>query len=54
MPQGVLAIGEMAGEGLRKVSFEAASEGKRIADALGGQMCALITVSYTHLRAHET
>jgi electron transfer flavoprotein alpha subunit len=42
MPQGVLAVGEMAGEGLRKVSFEAASEGKRIADALSGGMCALV------------
>mgnify|MGYP001813842983 CR=1 FL=1 len=42
MPQGVLVIAELAGDGLRKVSFEAASEAKRIADQVGGAMCALV------------
>ncbi len=38
MPNNVLIIGEGRAEGLRKVSFELATVGKRLADALGGSV----------------
>jgi electron transfer flavoprotein alpha subunit len=42
MPQGVLAITEQRDGVFRKISFEAVSEGRRIADGLGADLCAVI------------
>jgi electron transfer flavoprotein alpha subunit len=42
MPQGVLAITEQRDGVFRKVSFEAVSEGRRIADGLGADLCAVV------------
>jgi electron transfer flavoprotein alpha subunit len=42
MSNDVLVIGEVAGSGLRKVTQEALSEGKRIAEKIGGSLTALI------------
>ena len=42
MPQGVLAITEQRDGVFRKISFEAVSEGRRIADGLGTDLCAVI------------
>ena len=42
MAQGVVAITEQRDETLRKVSYEAVSEGRRIADALGTGLTAVI------------
>ena len=42
MPQGVLAITEQRDGVFRKISFEAVSEGRRIADGLGADLCAVV------------
>ncbi len=42
MSDGVLVVGEIAGSGLRKVTLEALSEGKRIAEKTGKTVTALI------------
>jgi electron transfer flavoprotein alpha subunit len=42
MPQGVLAITEQRDGVFRKISFEAVSEGRRIADGLGVDLCAVV------------
>ncbi len=42
MSQNVLAITEQAGDHFRKVTYEILSEGKRLADALGGSVIALV------------
>jgi electron transfer flavoprotein alpha subunit len=42
MSDGVLVVGEIAGSGLRKVTLEALSEGKRIAEKTGKTLTALI------------
>jgi len=45
MPQGVFAITEQRDGVFRKVSFEAVSEGRRIADGLGADLCAVVVGS---------
>ena len=45
MPQGVFAITEQRDGVFRKVSFEAISEGRRIADGLGADLCAVVVGS---------
>jgi electron transfer flavoprotein alpha subunit len=42
MPQQILAIAEQIDGGFRKVTFEVLSEGRRIADSLGGDLIALV------------
>jgi len=42
MAQGVFAITEQRGGELRKVSFEAVSEGRRVADGLGTELTAVV------------
>jgi len=45
MPQGVFAITEQRDGVFRKISFEAVSEGRRIADGLGADLCAVVVGS---------
>ncbi len=42
MPQGVVAIAEQSENVFRKVTFEALTEGRRIADALGSDLTAIV------------
>jgi electron transfer flavoprotein alpha subunit len=45
MPQGVFAITEQRDGVFRKISFEAVSEGRRLADGLGTDLCAVVVGS---------
>ena len=45
MPQGVFAITEQRDGVFRKISFEAVSEGRRLADGLGADLCAVVVGS---------
>ncbi len=42
MPQGVFAITEQRDGVFRKISFEVVSEGRRLADGLGAELCAVV------------
>ena len=42
MPQGVIALTEQRNGRFRKVSYEVVSEGRRIADGLGGPLTAVV------------
>ena len=42
MPQGVCAITEQRDGVFRKISFEVVSEGRRLADGLGAELCAVV------------
>ena len=53
MAQGVFAITEQRDGELRKVSFEAVSEGRRVADGLGGDLTAVVLGSGVEGLAEE-
>ena len=53
MAQGVFAITEQRDGELRKVSFEVVSEGRRVADGLGGDLTAVVLGSGVEGLAEE-
>ena len=53
MSQNVLAIAEMSDGAFRKITYEALSEGKRIADEMGGSRSALVIGSNVTDKANE-